>query len=147
MTVDESLKTKVKQLKIQTGVVQRLNKEIRYYMKEEASLLARFEKLKAEDSEEANQAGECYADCKKVAPQVTLQLITAHKELYVLLESEFADFDPSISPDDSVSKEVLQARSQLIKTAEVIPDIEQRAAKHFQTITEDSKQDEELLTY
>lgn len=42
MTADQA---KLKGLKIQTGVVQRLNNEIRYYTKEEQQLLAKFEKL------------------------------------------------------------------------------------------------------
>ncbi len=133
MTVEESVKSKLKQLKIQTGIVQRLNKEIRYYMKEEAALLEKFENLKAANAPEARQAGECYSDVKKVAPQVLVQLASAHKDLFVTLEREFADVDVS-NAEDSVAKEVLQARTQMEKTAEVIPDIHQRSLKHLEMI-------------
>ncbi len=132
MTIDE-VKNKLKQLKIYAGIVQRLNNEIRYYSKEEAALLEKFEKLKAQDLPEAKQAGECYADVKKVAPQVLLQLAAAHNDLFVYLEKEFNNVDVSESTDPVV-KEILMARTQLNRTSEVIPDIMYKSQKHFESL-------------
>jgi hypothetical protein len=75
------------------------------------------------------QAADCYADVKKVRPQVLLQLASAHKELYVSLEMDFSNVDVTME-DDPTAKAVLNARTQLTRTSEVIPDIQAKAEMH-----------------
>ena len=78
---------------------------------------------------DVRQAGDCYADVKKVRPQVLLQLASAHKELYVILELDFSDVDVT-AEDDPTAKAVLNARTQLARTSEVIPDIQSQSELH-----------------
>ena len=84
------------------------------------------------------QAGDCYNDVKKVTPQVLLQLASAHKELYILLEQDFGHVDVTVE-DDVAAKAVLNGRTQLARTAEVIPDIQAKAETHKEMLDRGEK--------
>ena len=131
-----------KQLRIQTGVVQRLNNELRYYSREVDLLKAKFDSLKAANSDEAKQAGQCYLEAQKVVPQVMLQLTNAHKDLVFMLEKNFAHVEV-LGEEPEITEEVklvLNARTQLNRTTEIIPDIEQRVEKSLKDDHQDTQE-------
>ena len=63
-----------------------------------------------------------------------LQLASAHKDLYILLECDFCNVDIT-DENDPTTKAVLLARTQLARTAEIIPDIQAKAEKHKEMLS------------
>ena len=113
---------KLKSLRIQTGVVQRLNNELRYYTKEADSLKLKYEKLRESKDIGSKQGFEVWQDAQKVIPQVVLQLQVAHKELEFILTKDFANIDVVFTTDASPEIDaVLLARTQIERTLQVIP--------------------------
>ena len=67
-----------------------------------------------------------------------MQLASAHKELYVQLEVDFANVDVTVE-DDPTAKAVLNARTQLGRTSEIIPDIQAKSEMHKDMLDRDEK--------
>jgi hypothetical protein len=108
----------LKTLRIQTGVVQRLNTELRYYSKEAEALKSKYELGRSK------QSFEVWQDAQKVLPQVVLQLQLAYKELSFTLQKFFDSVDCSASEEATAEvAAVLLARTQLERTLDVIPSL------------------------
>ena len=108
---------KLKSLRIQTGVVQRLNNEVRYYGKEADALKLKYEELRSK------QSFEVWQDAQKVLPQVVLQLQGAYKDLVSILASDFPDVDVQSEISTPEISAVLLARTQLERSIDVIPSL------------------------
>ncbi len=120
---------KLKSLRIQTGVVQRLNNELRYYSNEADSLKTKYERLRASRDEACKQSFEVWQDAQKVLPQVVLQLQLAAKELQLILSKEFSGVDVSASAEAAPPElaAVLLARAQLQRAEEAVPALAEAA--------------------
>ena len=113
--------SKLKSLRIQTGVVQRLNNELRYYAKEAEVLKLKYEQLRALQDSSSKQSFEVWQDAHKVLPQVVLQLQVAYKELQLILTKDFANIDVSSTTPSPEIAAVLLARTQIQRTLDVVP--------------------------
>ncbi len=109
--------SKFKSLRIQTGVVHRLNNELRYYSKEADILKHKYEELRSK------QSFEVWQDAQKVLPQVVLQLQIAYKDLVSILTRDFANIDVQSEIAAPEISAVLLARTQLQRSIEAIPSL------------------------
>lgn len=81
---------RVKQIKIKTGVVKRLTKEIDYYEKEAQKEEARHTKMEADGADEyqLRKQREVIQESKVMGPETKSRLKKAHEELQKMLEAE-----------------------------------------------------------
>ncbi|KAG1656700.1 hypothetical protein FOA52_004761 [Chlamydomonas sp. UWO 241] len=100
----------LKQLKVRTGVVKRLTKELGYYSKERDDEAARVEKMRADgkDSHDIKQAENCLAESAMMIPQ------TREK-----LEAGFADLESCVAENgaETAESEELKAANEALEAA------------------------------
>ncbi|KAG8899249.1 hypothetical protein FRC00_001685 [Tulasnella sp. 408] len=102
-----------KQLRIKSGVVERLIKELAVYQKEEETEVKRVEKLKADGAEGADirQAEAVLKEAQKMVPDAQTRMSAAVQELRDLVELA-KDFSPPFPQDDEM---LLKAKEALEK--------------------------------
>ncbi|XP_065060145.1 tubulin-specific chaperone A-like [Rhopilema esculentum] len=98
---------RIRQIKIKTGVVKRLGKEKGLYGKEVKEQEEKIEKMKAEQKDEYDikKQIEVLNESRRMIPDCTKRLRTAHNELSQLLEKEQ---DLAETEEFIAAKEVLQ---------------------------------------
>eukprot|EP00112_Aurelia_sp_Birch-Aquarium-sp1_P010424 Seg2224.3 transcript_id=Seg2224.3/GoldUCD/mRNA.D3Y31 product="Tubulin-specific chaperone A" protein_id=Seg2224.3/GoldUCD/D3Y31 len=98
---------RVRQIKIKTGVVKRLNKEKGMYEKEVKDQESKVESMKSagKDEHEIKQQLEVLNESKRMIPDSARRLRTAYTELTQLLEKET---DLNETEDYKVAKDLLQ---------------------------------------
>ncbi|ORX84339.1 tubulin-specific chaperone A [Anaeromyces robustus] len=100
----------VRNLKIKTGVVKRLSKEVVYYKKEYDQQQARIDKLIAQgaDEHDINKQKEVLEETNVMIPDSKRRLNVAYKEL-----TDLVDLMLKENPDLKDSKEMVDAQTVL----------------------------------
>ncbi|KAG9019540.1 hypothetical protein FRB90_000849 [Tulasnella sp. 427] len=104
-----------KQLRIKTGVLTRLTKELTVYQKEEEEQLRKVEKLKADGAEGADirQSEAVLREAQKMVPDTQNRVQNAVQDLRDLIN--LANEDSSFPTDD----EMLIKAKEALETAEI----------------------------
>ncbi|KAJ3045416.1 hypothetical protein HDV00_010286 [Rhizophlyctis rosea] len=100
-----SAKASTRDLKIKTGVVRRIAKELTYYQTEAEKQQARIDKLVAEGADDADirKQKEVLEETNQMFPDGKRRLAAAHKELYDLVASISSTGDETLQSSEELT--------------------------------------------